>query len=111
MSLALAFARIFPPGEPHRRFSIAGTFLFRFLFLATVIQVAIQCPSRMVEIGNPPALVCNVNALFGMRVSIVTCTSLNNSLCDVQPNKLFFYSGSIIRHFPCRCTAVQIMAG
>lgn len=43
ISLALAFARIFPVGEPTRRYAIGLAIVFFFLFTAAIIQGIFFC--------------------------------------------------------------------
>ena len=43
IALALAFARIFPPGEIPRKYAISLAILFLFLFIAILIQTILFC--------------------------------------------------------------------
>lgn len=52
IALALAFARIFPPGEKTRNYAISLAILFLFLFIAILIQTLLFCTDEKAWISS-----------------------------------------------------------
>ena len=71
ISIVLAIARVFPPGEPFRRFCIVVSYIFVIFLLSVIVQFAVYCPSMIMVVGKPNAMVCNIRDLFGFTLSEV----------------------------------------
>ncbi|KDR80807.1 hypothetical protein GALMADRAFT_61085, partial [Galerina marginata CBS 339.88] len=64
VSIALALARVFPPGENTRRFAIGLAIFFASLYIAVTARFVVVCSKQMAEPGRSTDIPCNWSTDF-----------------------------------------------
>lgn len=76
ISLALAFARIFPVGEPTRRYAIGLAIFFFFLFITAIIQGIFFCTKLSAWLYIDKLIQCNFSTKLVIYLVIGQCPDL-----------------------------------